>query len=81
MVVERWVSPVNYRGYKFNRKKLMLYGVDKNEVVHLYYYLDGYYFSMRNRIYSLKETNNNTSFMLVKDSVLEKNLLEYEDQL
>lgn len=81
MVVERWISPVNYRGYKFNRKKLMLYGVDKNDLVHIYYYLDGYYFSLRNHIYSLKETNNNTAFTIVKDSNLENHLLEYEDQL
>lgn len=81
MVVERWISPVNYRGYKFNRKKLMLYGVGRNDIVHLFYYLDGYYFSLANHIYFLKETNNNTAFVAVKDSILENHLLEYEDQL
>ncbi len=81
MVVERWISPVNYRGYKFNRKKLMLYGIDKNDTVHIYYYLDAYYFSLRNQIYALKETNSNTAFLMVQDSLLENHLLEYEDQL
>lgn len=81
MVVERWISPVNYRGYKFNRKKLMLYGIGKNDMVHIFYYLDGYYFSLADHIYFLKETNNNTAFIVVKDSILENHLLEYEDQL
>lgn len=81
MVVERWISPVNYRGYKFNRKKLMLYGVGKEYTINIFYYLDAYYFSLRNQIYSLKEANSNTPLTLVSDSLLEKHLLEYEDQL
>ena len=77
VVVEKWYSPVNYRGYKFNRKKLMLYGVDKAETVYIYFYLGEYYFAFNMRLYNLDETSKNMAFVSVKDSVLTNYLLNY----
>lgn len=78
IVVEKWYSPVNYRGYKFNRKKLLLYGVDKAAPVDVYFYLGEYYFAFDLRVYNLDETSKNVAFESVKDSVLTKYLLNYE---
>lgn len=78
IVVERWMSPVNYRGYRFNRKKLMVYGVDKQIPIQIYYYLNAYYLMLHNEIYFLDETSANTGFMAVKDSLLVNYLLKYE---
>lgn len=78
VVVEKWYSPVNYRGYKFNRKKLMLYGVDKAEPVDVYFYLGEYYFAFNMRLYNLDETSKNVAFESVKDSLLINYLLNYD---
>jgi len=78
IVIEKWYSPVNYRGYKFNRKKLMLYGVDKPEPVDVYFYLGEYYFAFNMRLYHLDETTKNMTFETVKDTVLTQYLLNYE---
>ena len=78
VVVEKWYSPVNYRGYKFNRKKLMLYGVEKAEPVDVYFYLGEYYFGFNMRLYNLDETSKNVAFESVKDSVLINYLLRYD---
>jgi len=36
VLVEFWKSPVNYKGYSFNGKKLVLYGLDKPYAISLY---------------------------------------------
>lgn len=36
VLVEFWKSPVNYHGYRFNGKKLMLYGIGKPYAVNVY---------------------------------------------
>ena len=81
ITVERWLSPVNYRGYKFNRKKLMLYGVDPEMPIHIYFYLNEYYLSLHDRIYYLDETADNTHFVQVKDTLLSNYLKKYENRL
>ena len=78
IVVEKWYSPVNYRGYKFNRKKLMLYGVDKAAPVDVYFYLGEYYFAFNLRLYNLDETSKNVAFVSVKDTELINYLLNYD---
>ncbi len=35
LTVEKWQSPLNYRGYKLNNNKLVLYGFDMEEVVEI----------------------------------------------
>ena len=81
IVVEKWYSPVNYQGYKFNRKKLMLYGVEKSTLISIYYYLGEYYFAVDNMVYDLDETSKNTAFEEVDDSVLSNYLLKNENKL
>lgn len=77
IVVEKWFSPVNYRGYKFNRKKLMLYGVERETLISIYFYLDEYYFAFNQNVYNLDESARNLSFVMVQDTVLTNYLLKY----
>lgn len=79
IVVEKWSSPVNFRGYKFNRKKMMLYGVEKNDSIAIYYYSGKYYFEYNTRLYHLRETIKNANFETVKDSLIIDYLRNYED--
>ncbi len=81
IVVEKWYSPVNYQGYKFNRKKLMLYGVEKSTLISIYYYLGEYYFALNNMVYDLDESSKNMAFVEVEDSVLSNYLLKNENKL
>lgn len=81
VIIERWLSPVNYRGYKFNLKKIMLYGVDKDAPIHVFYYLDGYYLGIGEEVYYLQEATKNTGLTTVADTLIEKYLLNYEAQL
>jgi hypothetical protein len=81
IVVEKWQSPVNYRGYKFNRKKVLLYGVRKDMPVRVYFYLGAYYLTFNDRLFYLDETAAHTRFEPVEDIALTEHLLTYEDTI
>lgn len=81
IIVERWISPVNFEGYKFNRKKLVLYGVRKREKLVVHCYADTYYLSLRERIFTLEESLSPKGLMACADSLLTNYLLIYEDKL
>lgn len=81
VIVEKWVSPVNYKGYRFNRKKLMLYGVKEKSTVEIYFYLESYYFSVNSEMYDLEETIQSLPFRPVGDSLLINHLVIYADSL
>ncbi len=81
IIVEKWISPVNYRGYKFNRKKLMIYGVEKDRQVTVFYYLETFYVAMDTRVYELIETAAHAPFEQVSDADLVRHLLAHESSL
>ncbi len=81
IIVERWLSPVNFRGYKFNVRKLLVYGVDPKSDIQLYYYLEEYYFSIDRRVYELHETSAPRNFESVSDSTLTRYLISLVDSL
>lgn len=81
LVVERWISPVNTKGYKFNRRKLILYGVESHYPLDIFHYMDVYYLSMGNRLYTLEESWELTKLTLVGDSALTAYLLYDENRL
>ncbi len=81
LIVEKWMSPINYRGYKFNRKKLMLYGVDKDRPVAVFFYLQQYYCALGKDIFELDETASHTPFESVSDTALVRHLRAYDNSL
>lgn len=81
LVVERWLSPVNTRGYKFNRRKLILYGVEAHYPLGVLHYLDVYYLALGSSIYTLEDSWELSKFSLLADSALTAYLLQDENRL
>lgn len=81
VIVERWLSPVNFRGYKFNVRKLLVYGVEPKADIQLYYYLEEYYFSIDRRVYELHQTSIPRNFESVRDTTLTRYLITLVDSL
>lgn len=79
VVLERWQSPVNYRGYKFNRRKLVLFGAAPHLPVRIYRLTDDYYFSVAETLYELGIRPEFSSFIAVRDTALSRYLLHFAD--
>lgn len=79
VVLEKWKSPVNYRGYKFNLRKLMLFGVDVHHPVKVYLYLGQYYFSSGGELYELEVFPDFSHFQVASDTALSRYLLDFEN--
>jgi hypothetical protein len=63
LLVEYWDSPIHVRGYLFNGKKLLLYGIDLNETIYLTY-------SLKNRSYYL--IIDNQSYYIFPNGLFQK---------
>lgn len=81
VVVEKWISPVNFRGYKFNQRKLLLFGVREEQNVVIFYYVNQYYFALGERFYELDETLAFEPFQNLADTALVRHLRAYENSL
>lgn len=57
MLVEFWVSPINYTGFRRHRDRLQLFGISTEEPVEIVRKKDGLYMSVRGRTVFLKETS------------------------
>lgn len=79
VVLEKWKSPVNYKGYKFNMRKLMLFGVDIHYPVKVYHYMGQYYFSSGGELYELEVFPDFSHFRAASDSALSRYLLNFEN--
>lgn len=64
---EFWQSPVNFKGYKFNRKKLVLYGIKNEADVAIVNYMQNYYLRIDDDVYTIFETNSYSSFSPAKN--------------
>jgi len=67
LLVEYWDSPIHVRGYLFNGKKLLLYGLDLSETIYLTY-------SFKNRSYYL--IIDNQAYFLFPDGLFQKLALQ-----
>ena len=72
---EFWQSPLNYKGYKFNKKKLVLYGFTNFDLISIYFFNDNYYLKINAIPYILKPTEEYVSFAVVRDVELLKFLV------
>ena len=66
--VEFWVSPINYRGYKMSKNKLILFGIDEPEAVKLYRVKDALYMSYLKDYYRLNTSFDFMSYQKLKDA-------------
>lgn len=56
--VEFWVSPLNYKGYKMNRNKIVLYGFPDPETVRLFRLDEEIYLHSSSAVYKLDYTSD-----------------------
>lgn len=68
--VEFWESPLNYSGYKFSGKKLILYGLSPQLAYKVYKRNDDYFLYAQEVYYRIRETNDFVNYQEVdKDLV------------
>lgn len=70
--VQFWQSPINFKGYKFFRNEVLLYGLKPNDSFNFFYYQGMLYLKSKGNYYLIKEQNGFNSF----DAVSDKKLLE-----
>ena len=75
--VEYWESAIHFKGYRFFRNVLQLYGVNKNEIVKIFS-SDGIYYAKIGRgVYSLQEQNSYNPFTPVKNKEIIDKIYTY----
>ncbi|CAN5459283.1 hypothetical protein BH11BAC1_BH11BAC1_08590 [soil metagenome] len=66
--VEFWVSPINYKGYKMSKNKLILFGIDEPDDVKLYRVNNGLFMSYLKEYYRLTDSFDFVSYQKLRDS-------------
>ena len=67
LLVEFWISPINYRGYKMYRNKLVLFGMEEPDAIQLFRRDGKLYMRHLNDYFLLEPTEEFTSYQSVKD--------------
>jgi|ERR1051326_1273635 hypothetical protein len=65
--VEFWRSPINYKGYKMLKNKIVLFGIAQGENLKLYKIEDALYMKQQQNVYRLSFTDDFRQFESVKD--------------
>ncbi len=67
LIVEFWISPINYRGYKLVRNKLIVFGLEEPDAVVLFRQDEKLYLHYFDNYFILEPTEEFTSYQQVKD--------------
>jgi hypothetical protein len=67
-ITEFWISPINYRGYKMSKNKLVLFGIEEPDAVKLYRVNDGIYMTYLREYYKLTDTFDFVSYQKLKET-------------
>jgi hypothetical protein len=73
--VEFWVSPINYKGYKMAKNKIILYGLNPEELITFFHNNDddGIFLKQNQNYFRIHYTDNYKQFERVTDtSIIEK---------
>ena len=65
--IEIWKSPINYKGYKMTRNKIVLFGISEHEDFKAYRFGDSYYLRLQQAIYKIDFTDDFRQFERVTD--------------
>jgi len=68
--VEFWQSPINYKGYKMGKNKIILFGISSGEEIKLYRLNDEIYMKRQQQVYHLDYSNDFSQFERVNDQFL-----------
>lgn len=66
-IVEFWVSPIKYKGYRINKNKIVLYGIYQYDSVFFMAKDDKLYMNYQNQYYYLENSSDFNSFKPLKD--------------
>lgn len=77
--VNFWQSPINYQGYKFGNRQLVLFGLLPVEDVQVLKLEKDFYLNYINSFYLLKETFEFAPYQPVIDTNIVKQLLEIDE--
>ncbi|MFH0893959.1 MAG: hypothetical protein V2A54_05945 [Bacteroidota bacterium] len=72
--VEFWQSPLNYKGYKANKSKIVLFGLEQDGVFSIKKFKNILFLQYAGIFYQLDETEEHRPFQKVKDPALIKQL-------
>ena len=70
VMVELWNSPINYQGYKFNGRKLVLYGLGELSKLDILKYKGGRYLRHADSVYGLINDGEFHAFSRIRDAGL-----------
>ena len=70
ITLELWKSPINYKGYKMTRNKIVLFGISEYEDFHCYKNGEAYYLLMQQGLFKLEFTDDFHQFERVADQSL-----------
>ena len=67
-MIEFWKSPINYRGYKMGRNKLILFGMEATDNPNLYKVKDCLFLKNGNRFYKIDKNSEFQPLEIISDS-------------
>ncbi|MGP8217311.1 MAG: hypothetical protein ACLQQ4_17215 [Bacteroidia bacterium] len=72
--IEFWQSPLNFKGYKMSKGKIILYGINSNTAFRLVKWDDGYYLWSSQSVYKVEYTDDYKPFEKVVDKTVLKKI-------
>ncbi|HXB12390.1 MAG TPA: hypothetical protein VNZ45_10415, partial [Bacteroidia bacterium] len=72
--IEFWQSPLNFKGYKMSKGKIILYGINSNTDTRLVKWDDGYYLMTNQVVYKVEYTDDYKPFEKVMDKTVLKKI-------
>lgn len=71
--VELWQSPLNYKGYKMSKYKIVVYGISSADAVKVYKIDEEFYLKNASLVYKLEQSNDFKPYQFVSDqSIISK---------
>ena len=76
IVVEYWKSPINYKGYKMGKNKIILFGLQNPEKAQVFRINGNLYFKNNDKVYKLDNSVEFKSYELVADQNILNQMLK-----
>lgn len=71
--VELWQSPLNYKGYKMSKYKIVVYGISSADAIKMYKIDEDIYIKNASVVYKLEQSNDFKPYQFITDpSILNK---------
>lgn len=68
--IELWQSPLNYKGYKMSKYKIVVYGVASADAIKVYKMDDAIYLKNASSVYKLEQSNDFKPYQFITDQTI-----------